>query len=79
MPPTSIPEPPPAIEPAVLERSPGGRVNLTRNSTLNLLGEGIPTAVSFIAVRILIGRLGDERYGVLVMARAVMAYLPLVD
>jgi hypothetical protein len=79
MPPTSIPELPPAIEPAVLERSPGGRVNLTRNSTLNLLGEGIPMAVSFIAVRILIGRRGDERYGVLVVAWAVMAYLSLVD
>jgi O-antigen/teichoic acid export membrane protein len=55
------------------------RVNLTRASLLNLLGEGLPLLVSFFAVRVLIRSLGDQRYGVLVVAWTVMAYLSLVD
>ncbi|HVX84065.1 MAG TPA: flippase [Phycisphaerae bacterium] len=54
-------------------------VNLTRGSILNLLGEGIPMIASLIALRILIRRLGDERFGELMLAWSAFAYFSVVD
>jgi O-antigen/teichoic acid export membrane protein len=54
-------------------------INITRSSILNLLGEAVPMLVSLVALRILIRRLGDERFGELMLAWSAFAYFSVVD
>ena len=53
---------------------PDGRL-LARNTLLNLFGMGAPMLVALLAVPILIGGLGTERFGVLALAWMLLAYL----
>ena len=52
---------------------------LTRNTLLNLAGEGAPFLVALVAIPILVHRLGYERYGVMTLAWLVVGYFGLFD
>jgi O-antigen/teichoic acid export membrane protein len=53
---------------------PPGRL-LARNTLLNLLGFGAPMLVALVAVPVLVGGLGTERFGILAIAWMALTYL----
>ncbi len=72
---TVVPEP----EPAPKSASPVSGGLLARNVGLNLLGQLVPAVVAFIAMPIVIHRLGDARFGVLSLTLIVLGYFSLLD
>ncbi|MEW6333025.1 MAG: flippase [Thermodesulfobacteriota bacterium] len=58
--------------------SPGGP-GLMRNVLWNLLGHGAPLVFALLAIPPLVGGLGTERFGVLVLAWMVVGYFTLFD
>lgn len=52
---------------------------LARNTLINFLGQILPLAAGLIAVRILIGRLGTDRFGVLTLVWTAIGYFSLFD
>lgn len=56
----------------------GGRL-LARNTIWNLASQIIPVLVGLVAVRILIRGLGDERFGILMLAWSAIGYFSLFD
>jgi O-antigen/teichoic acid export membrane protein len=56
----------------------GGRL-LARNTLLNLLGYGAPMLAALVAIPLLIGGLGTERFGVLTVAWATIGYFSVFD
>lgn len=52
---------------------------LARNSVLNLLGWGIPMGAALVTVPLLIGGLGEERFGILTVGWVVLGYFGLFD
>lgn len=58
--------------------SPGGP-GLMRNVLWNLLGHGVPLVFALLAIPPLVGGLGTERFGVLVLAWMVVGYFTLFD
>lgn len=55
------------------------KTRFTRNTLLNLSGQGIPLLVAFFAIPRLISGLGTERFGVLTLAWMVIGYFSLFD
>lgn len=65
-----------------MENSAGSYVGtrlLARNTLLNLVGQGAPLVVAVVAIPILIPRIGTDRFGLLVIAWAVLGYFSLFD
>ena len=56
----------------------GGRL-LARNTIFNFAGEAAPLVVALLAIPLLIGGLGTERFGVLALAWLVLGYFSLFD
>ena len=52
---------------------------LARNTVLNLLGQGLPLLVAVVAIPILIGGIGVDRFGLLALAWLVIGYFGLFD
>jgi hypothetical protein len=52
---------------------------LARNTVWNLIGSGAPMIVAFFCIPILIRGLGKERFGVLMLAWALIGYANLFD
>jgi O-antigen/teichoic acid export membrane protein len=52
---------------------------LTRNTVLNLIGQGFPLLVAIFAIPLLIRALGTDRFGVLALVWMVIGYLGLFD
>lgn len=52
---------------------------LARNTLWNLVGGGAPLAVAVLCIPILIRELGQERFGVLTLAWALIGYASLFD
>lgn len=52
---------------------------LARNTVLNLMGQGVPLLVAVVAIPLLIGGLGTERFGVLTLAWMIIGYFSLFD
>ena len=55
------------------------KTRFTRNTLLNLSGQGIPLLVAFFAIPRLIAGMGTERFGVLSLAWMVIGYFSLFD
>lgn len=58
---------------------PYGSHLLARNVLFNILGQGLPILVAFVAIPYLIHRLGTEKFGVLALAWVVAGYFNLFD
>ncbi|MDQ3031328.1 MAG: flippase [Myxococcota bacterium] len=56
----------------------GGRL-LARNTLLNLVGQVVPIIVVLLAVPFLIGRLGEDRAGILAVTLGIMNFSTLFD
>jgi O-antigen/teichoic acid export membrane protein len=56
----------------------GGHI-LARNSIWNLVGSGAPMVVAFFCIPILIRHLGNDRFGVMTLAWALIGYASLFD
>lgn len=54
-------------------------MRLRRHSIYNLLGEGVPLVVAVVAVPLLVGALGNERFGLLMLAVVIIIYFSLID
>jgi O-antigen/teichoic acid export membrane protein len=52
---------------------------LARNTALNLLGQGLPLLVAVVAIPVLIGGIGVDRFGLLALAWLVIGYFGLFD
>lgn len=52
---------------------------LARNTLLNLLGQGLPLVFGLVAIPVLVGAIGAERFGVLAIAWMVIGYFSLFD
>jgi O-antigen/teichoic acid export membrane protein len=52
---------------------------LARNTLLNLLGLGAPMLVALVAIPLLVGGLGTERFGVLALAWMAIGYFSFFD
>jgi O-antigen/teichoic acid export membrane protein len=52
---------------------------LARNTLLNLLGHGAPIFAALVAIPLLIGGLGTERFGVLTVVWATIGYFSVLD
>src|SRR4051794_27268252 len=70
-------EAPPGPESA-LHRLTSGRV-LARNAAWSLVGQVAPMLVAVVAIPLLIGGLGRDRFGVLTLAWLVIGYFSLFD
>lgn len=55
------------------------RSGLTRNSLLNLLGQGLPPAAALVAIPFLLNGLGTDRFGILTLVWITIGYLGLFD
>lgn len=53
--------------------------SVTRNTTWNVLGTGLPIILALITIPILVRSLGTERFGVLAIAWVVLNYFGLFD
>ena len=52
---------------------------LSRNMVLNLLGMGLPTLLALAAIPLLIHLMGEQRFGVLLLAWLVFGYFSIFD
>jgi O-antigen/teichoic acid export membrane protein len=52
---------------------------LGRNMGWNLLGMGLPTLIALVSIPVLIGWMGEERFGVLLLVWLVFGYLSIFD
>ncbi len=52
---------------------------LTRNTIINIAGQGIPLAVAIFAVPIIIQRAGTDRFGILTLIWLIIGYFGLFD
>ncbi len=52
---------------------------LARNTLINLAGQGAPLLIAFLAIPLLMKRLGVDRFGVLTLAWMVIGYFSLFD
>lgn len=52
---------------------------LTRNTIINIAGQGIPLAIAIFAVPIIIQRAGTDRFGILTLIWLIIGYLGLFD
>lgn len=71
-------EAPPASPSPVRGNLTSGRL-LARNTLFNLLGQGLPVLVGFVAIPRLIRGLGPERFGVLTLVWLVVGYMGVFD
>jgi O-antigen/teichoic acid export membrane protein len=56
-----------------------GHKALFRSTALNLLGLGVPLAVGFVAIPLVVRALGNERFGILSLVWVVFGYFGLFD
>lgn len=68
----------PEAKPNTLNSITRGRL-LTRNTALNLIGQGLPLLVAIFAIPLLIIGMGTDRFGVLTLAWMVIGYFSLFD
>lgn len=68
----------PEAEPNTLNRLTHGSL-LTRNTVLNLIGQGLPLLAAIFAIPLLIRGLGTDRFGVLTLVWMVIGYFSLFD
>ncbi len=54
-------------------------VVLARNTVFNLIGQGLPLLVAVLAIPMIIGGLGRDRFGVLSVAWVIIGYFSLFD
>jgi O-antigen/teichoic acid export membrane protein len=66
------------LAPVDLLRALRGR-SMAVNATWNMLGQVLPLLLAAVAIPILIGRLGVDRFGVLTLAWAIVGYFGLFD
>ena len=52
---------------------------LTRNTLLNILGQGIPLLVGLVSIPVIASRLGDARFGILGLVWGVLSYFAFFD
>jgi O-antigen/teichoic acid export membrane protein len=52
---------------------------LARNTAVNLAGQVIPLGIAVVAVPVLIHALGEDRFGILTLAWALIGYFALLD
>src|SRR5687767_6165711 len=52
---------------------------LARNTTLNLVGVGVPMVAAFVAIPLLIAGMGTARFGILTIGWVVVGYFGLFD
>src|SRR5687767_15997822 len=52
---------------------------LVRNVALNAMGQGLPLVVAIFLIPVLLDRLGAERFGLLVLAWALVGYFGVFD
>jgi len=69
------------VDPRLSKTTPpaAGRRLLAWNTLLNLVGLGAPMVVAIVATPLLIRGLGEERFGVLTMAWALIGYFSIFD
>ena len=54
-------------------------LTLTRNTLLNILGQGIPLLVGLVSIPVIASRLGDTRFGILGLVWGVLGYFSVFD